>query len=280
MKLRVTHRTEYRYALPVHGNTNELRVTPLTNRRQKHLMHVIRVVPATRLERYHDLHRNPVHRFEVEEPHTALTIEAVSLVETLPGPSGLLADDPAKALLGDESLRESFQPYLLPDGPVLITPQIWRAAIDIEQSSRGIHTMAMELMRTVHAGSTYAPGATHIGTTTEEFFNHRKGVCQDYAHLLLALCRAVGLPARYVCGYVYDARRGEIIGGHASHAWCEVWLPGQGWLGLDPTNGKPVTDAYVAAAVGRDYRDATPVSGSYWGSGDREMRITVHLEAR
>jgi len=280
MKLRVTHRTEYRYALPVHGNSNELRVTPLSNRRQKPLMHLIRVVPATRLERYHDLHRNPVHRFEVDEPHTALTIEALSLVETTAPPQVLSGEDPAKDLLQNESLREAFQPYLLPDGPVQITPEIWRAAVDVERASPGLRSLALELMRTVHANCTYEPGQTHIGTTTGEFFSSRKGVCQDYAHLLLALCRAVGLPARYVCGYVYDARRGEIIGGHASHAWCEIWLPGHGWTGLDPTNGKPVTEAYVAAAVGRDYRDATPVSGSYWGSGDREMRITVHLEAR
>ena len=132
----------------------------------------------------------------------------------------------------------------------------------------------------VHATSKYVPGATHIGTTTVDFFADRRGVCQDYAHLLLALARAVGLPARYVCGYVFDAKRGDVIGSHASHAWCEFWLPGYGWLGVDPTNKRVVHEAYVASAVGRDYRDATPVSGSYWGAGDREMRVTVHVESK
>ena len=100
------------------------------------------------------------------------------------------------------------------------------------------------------------------------------------AHLLLAMARAIALPARYVCGYVFDAKRGDVIGSHASHAWCELWVPGYGWLGVDPTNKRVVHEAYVASAVGRDYRDATPVSGTYWGSGDREMRVTVHVESK
>jgi transglutaminase-like putative cysteine protease len=136
------------------------------------------------------------------------------------------------------------------------------------------------LMDFIHGTCRYVPGATHIGTHTEEFFAKPQGVCQDYAHLLLALCRSIGIPARYVCGYVYDAKRGDVIGSHASHAWAEVWIPGYGWLGVDPTNKKVIHEAYVASAVGRDYRDATPVSGSYWGGGDREMRVTVHVEAK
>ena len=96
----------------------------------------------------------------------------------------------------------------------------------------------------------------------------------------LAMARAIALPARYVCGYVFDAKRGDVIGSHASHAWCELWVPGYGWLGVDPTNKRVVHEAYVASAVGRDYRDATPVSGTYWGSGDREMRVTVHVESK
>ena len=79
---------------------------------------------------------------------------------------------------------------------------------------------------------------------------------------------------------MYDAKRGDVIGSHASHAWAEMWIPGYGWLGVDPTNKKVIHEAYVASSVGRDYRDATPVSGSYWGGGDREMRVTVHVEAK
>jgi transglutaminase-like putative cysteine protease len=179
-----------------------------------------------------------------------------------------------------EEVIESFQPYLLSDGPIRITPEIWRAAVDAEKNRGDLFAVIMGLMDYIHTTCHYVPGQTHIGTTTEEFFAKPQGVCQDYAHLLLALCRSIGIPARYVCGYVYDAKRGDVIGSHASHAWAEIWIPSYGWLGVDPTNKRVIHEAYVASAVGRDYRDATPISGSYWGGGDREMRVTVHVEAK
>jgi transglutaminase-like putative cysteine protease len=280
MKLRILHRTEYRYALPVRNNHNELRVTPLTNQRQKLGLHLVRVLPAVRMRRYQDLYRNQVHLFDIEEMHKELTIDVSSVVETVPTPVANIPNHSPLSGLKDPGLVETFQPYLQPDGPVLITPEIWRAAVDVEQERNDVFSAVIGLMNFVHAGCKYVPGATHIGTTTSEFFAHRKGVCQDYTHLMLALCRAIGVPARYVCGYVYDAKRGDVIGSHASHAWCDVWIPGYGWLGVDPTNRKIINEAYVASAVGRDYRDATPISGTYWGGGDREMRVTVHVETK
>jgi hypothetical protein len=97
---------------------------------------------------------------------------------------------------------------------------------------------------------------------------------------MLALCRSVQLPARYVSGYVYDSKRKELRGAHASHAWVEVWVPGHGWHGLDPTNDCLTREHYVVVAVGREYEDIAPVRGSFWGAGDREMFVSVHLEER
>ena len=280
MKLRILHRTEYRYALPVRNNTNELRVTPLTNLRQKLGLHLVRVLPAVRMRRYPDLYRNTVHLFEIEETHRELVIDVSSIVETTPTPVSAIPTDVPLAAVRAEEVIESFQPYLLSDGPIRITPEIWRAAVDVEKDRGDLFSVIIGLMDFIHSTCKYVPGATHIGTNTEEFFAKPQGVCQDYAHLLLALCRSIGIPARYVCGYVYDAKRGDVIGSHASHAWAEIWVPGYGWLGVDPTNKKVIHEAYVASSVGRDYRDATPVSGSYWGGGDREMRVTVHVEAK
>ncbi len=278
MKLRILHRTEYRYALPVRNNVNELHVTPLTNHRQKLGLHLVRVLPAIRLQKYHDLYRNTVHRFEIEAPHQELVIDVSSIVETKPTPITDIPLDLSLHSVRHPDVQESFQPYLQPDGPIIITPEIWRAAVDVENDRQDLFSVVVGLMEKVHSLCKYVPKTTHIGTTTEEFFAKPQGVCQDYAHLLLAFCRALRLPARYVCGYVFDAKRGEVIGSHASHAWCEIWIPTYGWLGVDPTNKKIIHEAYVASAVGRDYRDVTPISGSYWGSGDREMRVTVHVE--
>jgi transglutaminase-like putative cysteine protease len=131
---------------------------------------------------------------------------------------------------------------------------------------KDIYSVVIALMEKVHSTCKYIPGVTTVNTSTEEFFADPRGVCQDFTHLFMALCRSIGIPARYVCGYVYDAKRGEILGSHASHAWSEVWIPGFGWLGLDPTNKRIVDDSYVATALGRDFRDATPIRGSYWGT--------------
>ena len=133
MKLRILHRTEYRYALPVRNNTNELRVTPLTNLRQKLGLHLVRVLPAVRMRRYPDLYRNSVHLFEIEEPHKELVIDVSSVVETLATPVSAIPTDIPLAAVRAEDVIESFQPYLLSDGPVRITPAIWRAAVDVEK---------------------------------------------------------------------------------------------------------------------------------------------------
>jgi len=280
MKLRISHRTEYRYAMPVKNNNNELRVTPIDNQRQRIILHLVRVLPAVKMRKYHDLYRNTVCFFEVEEVHKELVIDVSSVVETKPTPINLVPKDcPLNSLLLPE-ITESFQPYLQSDGPVKIIPQIWRLAIDARAEKKDIYSVVIALMEKVHSMCKYISGVTNVNTSTEEFFADPRGVCQDFTHLFLAMCRSIGIPARYICGYVYDAKRGEILGSHASHAWSEVWIPGFGWLGLDPTNKRIVDDSYVATALGRDFRDATPIRGSYWGTGDREMRVTVHIETK
>ena len=280
MKLRILHRTEYRYALPVRNNSNELRVTPIDNPRQRTILHLVRVLPAVMMRRYQDLYHNKVSFFEVEETHKSLIFDVSSVVETKPTPFEAIPADTLFAALAESEIKDSFQPFLLADGPVQITPQIWRTAIDIKAECKEVLPVVQGLLEFVHQTCQYVPGATTLSTSTEEFFGKPQGVCQDFAHLLLALCRAIGIPARYACGYVYDQKRGAVLGGHASHAWCEVWIPGFGWVGLDPTNHRFIDEAYVASAIGRDYRDTTPVRGSYWGTADREMRVTVHVEAK
>jgi len=280
MKLRISHRTEYRYAILVKNNNNELRVTPIDNQRQRTILHLIRVLPAIKMRKYHDLYRNTVSFFEVEEVHKELVIDVSSVVETKPTPVNLIPKDcPLSSLLLPE-IVESFQPYLQSDGPVKIIPQIWRMAVDARAEKKDIFSVVMALMEKVHSHCQYVSGVTNVNTSTKEFFADPRGVCQDFTHLFMATCRSIGIPSRYVCGYVYDAKRGGILGSHASHAWSEVWIPGFGWLGLDPTNKRIVDDNYVASALGRDFRDATPIRGSYWGTGDREMRVTVHIETK
>jgi transglutaminase-like putative cysteine protease len=136
MKLRILHRTEYRYAMPVKNNNNELRVTPIDNQRQRTILHLVRVLPAIKMRKYHDLYRNIVSFFEVEEVHKELVIDVSSVVETKPTPINLIPrDSPLNSLLLPD-IVESFQPYLQSDGPVKIIPQIWRMAVDVRAEKR------------------------------------------------------------------------------------------------------------------------------------------------
>lgn len=159
-----------------------------------------------------------------------------------------------------------------------VTPEIWRAAVDARGESDDVFIVTRTIMEHLHKICKYVPGASSVTTTSAEFFTDTRGVCQDFAHLMLAMCRSLGIPARYVSGYLYDPTRREMRGAHASHAWCEVFIPGRGWFGFDPTNKRLADDHYIILAVGRDYDDVAPVKGTFLGSGSRTMSVLVHIQ--
>lgn len=280
MKLHILHQTFYRYASAVYGNANELRLTPKKSLWQDPNFFLLRILPSTRLRRFLDLHGNPVTYFEIEEPHTSLSIESTCTITTkdryCEGPP---ADIPLSSLENPQAM-EQVEPFLQPTSLVDVCPEIWRAAIDVRAEEKSVFGLAQSLMRYVYQTCKYEGGVTDVHTTTADFWRERRGVCQDFAHLFLALCRAVQIPARYVSGYLYDARRTEIRGAHATHAWVEVWLPGIGWHGMDPTNNCLTHENYVVLAAGRDYHDVPPVKGSFWGPPERDMQVLVHIEER
>jgi len=280
MNLRIIHYTEYRYASSVQSNVNELRMTPVQSQWQELPFFLIRILPSTRLKRYQDFYGNTVHYFEVEEAHRRLMIEATSSVNTKDRYAFGEPEAVPLEALGASDSPERLQPFLQPGGSVEITPEIWRAAVDVRSSFHDVFGLAKGLMEYVYQNCLYVSGATDVHTNSEQFFRTREGVCQDFSHLMLALCRSIQLPARYVSGYVYDAKRKDIRGAHASHAWVEVWVPGFGWHGLDPTNNCLTREHYIVVAIGRDYQDIAPVRGTFLGGGEREMLVSVHIEER
>ena len=126
----------------------------------------------------------------------------------------------------------------------------------------------------------YSPGTTTVKDSASQAFSAQQGVCQDHTHVFLACCRSLGIPARYVSGYIYNGAHGHLRGAQASHAWCEVWLPGRGWFGLDPTNDTLADERYVKIATGRDYDDAAPIRGSFNGpaGATAALEVTVRVE--
>ena len=171
-----------------------------------------------------------------------------------------------------EALRgERAYDFILASRYVDLTPETWRLAVDATQDEDDLWQVALKLMRFVHSHLTYESQSTHVHTHMREALAERRGVCQDFAHVLLGLCRTLKIPALYVSGYLATEAAS------ATHAWTEVYIPGVGWQGLDPTHNRQPDETYVKIGVGRDYADVPPVSGTYKGTTERKMTVEVKI---
>lgn len=277
-RLSVFHRTAFFYGSPATNSVNTLHLEPRTFPCQKTLSALIRVIPATRVRRFTDLFQNITHHFELLRPHTRLEIESRIRVHNLPLDISDTSRSAKVEELSDASIREQIWLYLQESKSVSRHPEVWREALDITTGIPSIFQQATALMQWIHHEFRYEPGATNVETHLEEAFRMRHGVCQDFTHVMLGLCRSVGIPARYASGYLYNGPRDTLVGAQASHAWAEVYLPGAGWIGFDPTNNTLADERYVKIAVGRDYDDVAPVRGNYHGTGHCRMEIEVVVD--
>ena len=275
-KLSVFHRTAFFYASPSTNSVNTLHLEPRTFPYQKTISALIRVMPATRVKRFTDLFQNITHHFELPGPHTRLEIESRIKVHNLPLDISITSREATLDGLKDPSIREQVWPYLQESRWVSRHPEVWRQALDVTRSYPSMFDQALALMSWVHQEFRYEPGSTNVNTHLEDAFAMRCGVCQDFTHVMLGLCRAVGIPARYASGYLYNGPKDTLVGAQSSHAWSEVYLPAAGWIGFDPTNNTLADERYVKISVGRDYEDVAPVRGNYNGTG--HCRMEVHVE--
>ena len=278
MKLQVYHRTHHAYAAPVRDSHNEARLQPADNALQSRLSFLLTVQPPPRLSHHFDFYLNCVHSIDVSSPHQELTVEAVSIVSTHE-PTLLPADAapvPWSALATCARLPDCYD-FLQPSTYVEIGPAAGTLALDVAAGRSDAWQVALAVMRYIHTGFVYLPAVTHVHTTMQEALRLRSGVCQDFAHVMIGLCRALGIPARYVSGYLYNGPADQLKGTQASHAWVEVFLPGLGWRGLDPTNDQQTNARYVTIASGRDYADVSPLRGTYRGTAQRKLSVDVHV---
>ncbi len=278
MKLSVFHRTAFIYPSPVTHSVNTLHLEPRTFPYQKTISALIRVIPATRVRRFTDLFQNITQHFELPGPHTRLEIESRIRVHNLPLDISTASREATLEGYNDASIREQIWPYLQESRWVSRHPEVWRQAVDISREFTSVFEQAKAMMSWIHREFTYEAGVTNVNTHLEEAFEMRRGVCQDFTHVMLGLCRAVNIPARYASGYLYNGPRDTLVGAQASHAWTEVYLPAAGWIGFDPTNNTLADERYVKVAVGRDYEDVAPVRGNYRGTGHCRMEIQVEVE--
>ena len=275
MHLRVLHRTTFVYAGKAHDSFNEVRLRPVSDSQQRCLDFRLNLTPGVETREYEDFYHNRVNHFEVIPEHNRLSIEAVSTVETTP-----LADRPPVPRVPIEDLERSAEREMLAEfynssHYVPLEVELWREAQDALAEGRSdVWDDVRRLGQHVYRRFAYRPHSTGVNTRATDVLKLRMGVCQDFAHVHLGLCRSMGIPARYVSGYFFNTtRRPREI--EASHAWIEAWIPDFGWASFDPTHDRVADDRYVKVAVGRDYADIRPVNGTYRGAPTRSLKVTV-----
>ncbi len=273
MKWEIIHRTRYTYATLVRDSFNDVRLQPMPIPEQTVESFLLKVIPAVRLTHSKDFYSNWIHRFEIIEPHGHLLIEANSVVIT--HPPAPLPDAPIcsfEQMRAAPNIERCFD-YLLESRFVELSPTAWKLALDATVGIDDAWQAALALMRFVHGFLKYESASTHVHTHMSEVMRDRRGVCQDFAHFMIGLCRALKIPARYVSGYLATEAAS------ATHAWVEIFIPGHGWRGLDPTHNCQLTDEYVKIGNGRDYGDVPPISGNYRGTRERKMEVEVKITA-
>ena len=272
MKWEIFHSTRYDYLSAVRDSVNNVCLQPMPVPEQTVELFILKVLPASQLTHSHDLFSNRISRFEIIEPHSYLLIEAQSRVTTHP-PVPLPASEKLCSFAEIQTVPniESWFDFLQASRFVGLSPEAWKLALDATRGLDDAWLAALALMDFVFGYLKYEPYSTHVHTPMAEVMKDRRGVCQDFAHLLIGLCRALKIPARYISGYLATEKAS------ATHAWVEVFIPGHGWRGLDPTHNCQIGETYVKIGHGRDYADVPPVSGNYHGTRERKMTVAVKI---
>jgi transglutaminase-like putative cysteine protease len=273
-RVRVVHTTGYRYESPVTQSYNEARLTPRSDRRQNLVVSRVETTPATRSFRYVDYWGTAVTAFDLNAPHTELKIVSSAVVET--GAIAPPVDDVSWVDLRSPAVTDRFSEYLEWTGYVPRHRELASIARELRKGRRPVEAV-LAVAEWVHDKLTYQPGTTGVHSSAVDAWEAREGVCQDYAHLTLAVLRAIGIPVRYVSGYLHpkpNARIGETVRGE-SHAWIEAWTGG--WWGFDPTNDIEIGPRHIWVAMARDYADVPPLKGTYSGGAASAIEVSVDV---
>lgn len=288
MQYRISHVTRYTYTDTVSQGMNMAYMLPRDTRRQTCQFARLSVnpMPAVTTERV-DYFGNRACHFSIEQPHTSLEVIVDSLVDVRQNDFTPVLDIGCTCGEAASRLRTSRDPEVLLareyqlDSPLVAVDDALREyAGPSFASNRSLVSAVRELTQRIFADFTYDPHFSDVSTPLSEVLAHRKGVCQDFAHLAIACIRAQGFPARYISGYLETLPppgREKLVGSDASHAWFAVYSPGEGWLEFDPTNDKLAGEQHIITAWGRDYSDVAPLRGVIFGGGETE-KLSVAVD--
>ncbi|MBV5264684.1 transglutaminase family protein [Pinisolibacter aquiterrae] len=288
MRFDVTHLTVYDWGAPAPVADCRLRLSPIERRRQKvHLSRLAFDPEPDHVVDEVDWFGNHVTRIAFRAPHSRLTLRSTATVTVEPMPAlDPRLSPPWEEIAAHAALSRSLAPddpvqFVFPSRLVGLTPAVTRWTAEVFPPGRPILEAVLALNTRIHAEFRYAPGVTDVATPLARVFEEKRGVCQDFAHVMIAGLRGLGLPAAYVGGYLRTLPppgRPRLEGADAMHAWVEVWCgPSLGWIGFDPTNAILASDDHIVVAFGRDYADTAPVIGILSSSGEQGLAVSVDV---
>lgn len=288
MEYQVTHITEYEYFLPIAICHNIAKLIVRDSAHQRTISTNIKISPQpARQTEYLDFFGNKVLYFAIQQEHKKLTVSIQSIIEKnieIPKQTNLYNDLQWKQIR--EQLFElrtehiEARQFIAETDFTKASEEILNYALVSFLPERSFYDASKELMQRIYTDFEFKPGATNVATPIEEVMKDRKGVCQDFAHIAIACIRSVGLPARYVSGYietVAPAGKEKLFGVDASHAWYAIYIPNTGWIDFDPTNNMIPGQQHIAIGWGRDYADITPLKGVILSSGKHKLTVSVDV---
>jgi len=287
---RVRHRTTYQYEDPVSVSHHVLRLTPRNLPKQMRWESYVAILPTPSVTSAHfDYFGNTLTFFTLHETHECLVVEANSKLEVNPIQSPDFSGSPPWETVRESLANRHDDPsdeildacqFVFDSQRVRSNPELAAYARESFPEGRPLLAAVLDLTRRIHQDFRFDKKATEVATPVQTFFEKRRGVCQDFAHLQIGCMRSLGLPARYVSGYLRTMPppgRPRLVGADASHAWCSAWCPVAGWVDFDPTNNCIPSDGHITVAWGRDYSDVSPIYGVLLGGARHELHVEVDV---
>lgn len=287
MLYHIRHQTTYRYEEPANLGHNLARLRPLDLPTQSCLEHKLSVSPtpdfrSTRIDGF----GNHTEYFAIQRPHLEMVITAESRVEVLPQTQLLLEtccawnEVPALLRASRDPEHADAREFTLASPYIPVSPALAAWAAPDFKPGRPIHEAILALNSRIFTEFAFKPGFTDVTTSVDQVFREKAGVCQDFAHLMIATLRTLGIPARYVSGYLETEPppgKPKLVGADASHAWVSAFIPGRGWAEFDPTNNTTPTLRHIVTARGRDYGDVSPIRGVTTGGTSHQLKVAVDV---
>ena len=276
-RFKIRHITRFTYHEPVRDSANQIMLYPIRDEYQETIHHSISISGNPSVSTFTDHYGNEVGTFSHPFPHSELVIDSNLIIHTRAHNYPEDTSPPAQQWQALERLKNEIEFIdFLKSEPFRYHSELQKL-IDEQQCRDCTPLMVVKHFNDyIYTNFKYQKGITTVETTLDEIWKLKSGVCQDFAHMLLYILRTVGIPARYVSGYICP-RSGDMRGEGATHAWVEAYIPFVGWLGVDPTNDRIVDDAHVRLAVGKNFNDCSPVRGTYRGTSGHTLDVTVSV---